>query len=120
MRSGELGGVSGWNLAWSGDRRSPSLMRISGVVYRLLACAVRCRISLDRGFVCRTLSRGRDLLRRADVPEVPEVPEGWGEGDPPGLGSVAVQRRGGPGSGMNVAGGHSQRSLRVSDGGCDA
>jgi len=117
LRSGELGGVSGWNLAWPGDRRSPSLTRIAGVVYRLLACAVRCRRSLDRGIVCRTLSRKRDLLRRADVPE---VPEGWGEGDPLGLGSVAVERRGGPRLWVKVAVGHSQRSLRVSDGGCDA
>ena len=115
MRSGELGGVSEWNLTWSGGRRSPSLTRTLGVVYRLLACVVRCRRSLDRGFVCRTLSRGRDLLRRGDGPE---VPEGYGGGDP-GLGSVAVERRGGPRLWMKDAVGHNQRSLRVSDGGCD-
>jgi len=117
LHSGELEGVSGWNLAWPGDRRSPSLTRIFGVVYRLLSCAVRCRRSPDRGFVCRTLSRRRDLLRRADGPE---VPEGWAEVDPLGLGSVAVEKRGGPRLRMEAAVGHNQRSLRVSDGGCDA
>jgi len=117
LRSGEPEGASGWNLAWLGDRRSPFLMKIFGVVYRLLTCADRCRRFRDRGFVWRRLSWERDLPRHADGPE---VPEGKGAGYQLGLGSVSVGRRGNLRMREKVAVGDSQHSLRVSDGGCDA
>ena len=71
--------------------------------------------SRDRGFVCRILAGGRDPHPRDDGPG---VPEGWAAGDQPGPGSVSAQRRRGRVMRGDVAGGDSQRSLHVSDGGC--